>query len=96
MTESRIKKHPILSIDRHYSTVSFTFNGKKLKAKEGEMISSALFAHGIHIFGRHNKDQSPQGMFCANGQCSQCLVIGMVRWCRCCFSSVLWKSWMRS
>ena len=39
------------------------------------MISSALFAHEIHIFGRHAKDNSPQGMFCANGQCSQCLVI---------------------
>jgi NADPH-dependent 2,4-dienoyl-CoA reductase/sulfur reductase-like enzyme/bacterioferritin-associated ferredoxin len=42
---------------------------------EGEMISAALFANGIHIFGHHPKDNSPQGMFCANGQCSQCLVI---------------------
>ncbi len=39
------------------------------------MIASALFAHGIHMFGRHHKDQSPQGIFCANGQCSQCLVL---------------------
>jgi sarcosine oxidase subunit alpha len=39
------------------------------------MISSALFANDIHIFGHHPKDNSPQGMFCANGQCSQCLVI---------------------
>lgn len=39
------------------------------------MISSALFANNIHIFGHHKKDNSPQGMFCANGQCSQCLVI---------------------
>ena len=42
---------------------------------EGEMISSALFANGIHIFGHHPKDGSPQGIFCANGQCSQCLVM---------------------
>ena len=42
---------------------------------ENEMISSALFANGIHIFGHHHKDNSPQGIFCANGQCSQCLVI---------------------
>ncbi len=41
----------------------------------GEMISSALFANGIHIFGHHPKDNSPQGIFCANGQCSQCLVM---------------------
>ena len=39
------------------------------------MISSALFANGIQIFGHHNKDNAPQGIFCANGQCSQCLVI---------------------
>ena len=75
MVESRIKKHPILSIDETPNYITFTFNRQKLKAKVGEMISSALFAHGIHIFGHHNKDDSPQGMFCANGQCSQCLVI---------------------
>ena len=39
------------------------------------MISSALIANGVHIFGHHAKDGSPQGIFCANGQCSQCLVI---------------------
>ncbi len=39
------------------------------------MISSALAANGVHIFGHHAKDGSPQGIFCANGQCSQCLVI---------------------
>jgi len=75
MSESRIQKHPILSVDRTIKTVNFMFNGKKITAKPGEMISSALFAHGIHIFGRHKKDDSPQGMFCANGQCSQCLVV---------------------
>ena len=75
MTSGRIKKHPILSVDKSTSSVNFTFNGKKLKAKPNEMISSALFAYGIHVFGHHKKDNSPQGMFCANGQCSQCLVI---------------------
>ena len=75
MSESRIKKHPILTAQTKSSTIPFTFNGKKLTAKPGEMISSALFAHNIHIFGWHSKDKSPQGMFCANGQCSQCLVI---------------------
>ncbi|MGB8253276.1 MAG: FAD-dependent oxidoreductase, partial [Anaerolineaceae bacterium] len=41
----------------------------------GETIASALFANGIHVFGHHHKDGSPQGIFCANGQCSQCLVL---------------------
>ncbi|MBW2704923.1 MAG: FAD-dependent oxidoreductase, partial [Deltaproteobacteria bacterium] len=48
---------------------------KKLTGFDGEMISSALFASGIHIFGHHHKDNSPQGLFCANGQCSQCMVM---------------------
>jgi thioredoxin reductase/Fe-S-cluster-containing hydrogenase component 2 len=75
MNDFRIKNHPILSIDKKSGCIEFRFNGKKLFAKSGEMISSALFANGIHIFGHHHKDNSPQGIFCANGQCSQCLVL---------------------
>jgi NADPH-dependent 2,4-dienoyl-CoA reductase/sulfur reductase-like enzyme/NAD-dependent dihydropyrimidine dehydrogenase PreA subunit len=75
MDGHRIKNHPILSSEKKIKTINFTFNGKKLTAKPGEMISSSLFAHGIYIFGHHEKDNAPQGIFCANGQCSQCLVI---------------------
>lgn len=39
------------------------------------MIASALVANGIDIFGHHPKDGSPLGIFCANGQCSQCMVL---------------------
>ena len=70
----RISKHPILKIPER-KEIPFTWNGKKLTGCEGEMISAALFANGIHIFGHHPKDFSPQGIFCANGQCAQCLVI---------------------
>jgi NADPH-dependent 2,4-dienoyl-CoA reductase/sulfur reductase-like enzyme/Fe-S-cluster-containing hydrogenase component 2/bacterioferritin-associated ferredoxin len=72
-TERRITTHPILSIPDK-PIVSFTFNGETIEAKEGEMISSALIAAGIDIFGHHT-DGAPQGIFCANGQCAQCLVI---------------------
>ena len=74
MTLRRITKHPILEIPEN-KEISFTWNGKKLTGYENEMISSTLFANGIQIFGHHPKDNSPQGLFCANGQCSQCLVI---------------------
>ncbi|MGD2037601.1 MAG: 2Fe-2S iron-sulfur cluster-binding protein, partial [Desulfobacterales bacterium] len=74
MTLKRITQHPILEIPEK-KEVTFTWNKKKLIGYEGEMISSALFANGIHIFGHHPKDNSPQGIFCANGQCSQCLVM---------------------
>ena len=48
---------------------------------EGEILGSALFANGIRQFSEHQKDGAPQGIFCANGQCSQCsvLVDGVVR-----------------
>ena len=70
----RIRQHPILTIPAKTSA-PFTWNDAPLSGYEGEMISSALIANGVHIFGHHPKDRSPQGLFCANGQCSQCLVI---------------------
>jgi sarcosine oxidase, subunit alpha len=70
----RIDKHPILQVPE-IAEITFYFEGMELRAKRGEMISSALFANDIHTFGLHPKDGSPQGIFCANGQCAQCLVI---------------------
>lgn len=74
MENKRIERHPILPVpDRE--DILFTFNGKPLQAKKGEMISSALIANGINVFGHHHKDGSAQGIFCANGQCAKCTVI---------------------
>ncbi len=74
MEEQRITKHPILN-RREGKKIHFSFQGKTLDAYENEVIASALFAHGIHCFGKHAKDDSFQGIFCANGQCAQCLVL---------------------
>jgi sarcosine oxidase subunit alpha len=74
MTDYRIKKHPILT-PKSDNPIEFTWQGKSLMGLEGETIASALFANGIHVFGHHYKDRSPQGIFCANGQCSQCMVL---------------------
>lgn len=72
----RITKHPVLNTDaENRKIVEFTFDGKALKGFESEMISSALYANGITIFGHHKKDGAPQGLFCANGQCSQCTLL---------------------
>ncbi len=70
----RISSHPILQ-EPERETIEFLWEGKTLKARQGECIATALFANGIHIFGHHPKDKSPQGIFCANGQCSQCMVM---------------------
>jgi sarcosine oxidase subunit alpha len=72
--EYRVQEHPILPMDER-EAVEFYWKGEKLLAREGETIASALFANGIRIFGHHKKDGAPQGMFCANGQCAQCMVI---------------------
>lgn len=73
MHEHRIDQHPILDIPAR-TEIQFSWKGVPLTGYEGEPISSALIANGIHIFGNHPKDGSPQGIFCANGQCSQCMV----------------------
>ena len=70
----RITEHPILAPPPG-RTLNYMFDGTAMTAREGEVISSALFAKGIHVFGTHEKDGYPQGIFCANGQCAQCLVL---------------------
>jgi sarcosine oxidase subunit alpha len=70
----KIIKHPILAIPKRKEVI-FSFDGRKLTGFEGMVISSALFLNKIKIFGHHVKDNSPQGIFCANGQCSQCNVM---------------------
>lgn len=74
MPNNRIDSHPILPIPEK-STIEFYWQGKSIKAKDGETIAAALIANGFDIFGHHPKDGSPLGLFCANGQCSQCLVL---------------------
>lgn len=74
MKEYRITQHPILPIPER-KHIHIYWQGQRLTAYQGETIASALFAHHIHVFGHHHKDGSPQGIFCANGQCSQCMVL---------------------
>ncbi|PIU20623.1 MAG: sulfurtransferase [Elusimicrobia bacterium CG08_land_8_20_14_0_20_59_10] len=71
---NRIHEHPVLQPEER-KKAAFSFDGKTCEALEGEVISSALYANGIKIFSRHQKDSKPQGLFCANGQCAQCSVI---------------------
>jgi sarcosine oxidase subunit alpha len=72
--DQRIHQHPVLPVEPG-ETVTFFWNGKPMAGRKGEALSSALIAAGIAAFGRNAHDHSPQGIFCANGQCSKCLVI---------------------
>jgi NADPH-dependent 2,4-dienoyl-CoA reductase/sulfur reductase-like enzyme/ferredoxin len=83
----RLSEHPILALPER-SEVKFTWQGRALSAKLGETLAAALLVHGERAFGRHPKDGSPQGLFCANGQCAQCLVMADGRPVKACMTPV--------
>lgn len=65
--------------------VTFLWRGAPLEAFEGETIATALQANGIRVLGHHPRDGAPQGLFCADGRCAQCLVVageGPVKACQ--------------
>ncbi|MBC7081784.1 MAG: FAD-dependent oxidoreductase [Thermoplasmatales archaeon] len=68
----RIEEHPILKFKRE-KEIYFYYNGKKLKAYEGETIASALYANGVKVFSRSKKGRA-RGFFCGIGKCSSCLM----------------------
>ncbi len=74
MENHRINEHPILPVPV-WPEIGFYWNHSPMTAKPGEMISSALIANGVLSFGRHHRDGTAQGIFCANGQCSKCMVM---------------------
>src|SRR4249920_3484104 len=60
-------------IDRN-KKLTFTFDGKKVRALEGDTIGSALYAAGQRTFSRSFKYHRRRGMMCCSGQCPNCLV----------------------
>ncbi|MCX8057865.1 MAG: FAD-dependent oxidoreductase [Spirochaetes bacterium] len=70
-----IYNHPILPPYKNKKVISFFYNNNKLFALEGMMITSALASYGIYNIGKNHHDNSPQGLFCANGMCSQCRIL---------------------
>lgn len=69
-----LQNHPVLQVKKH-KLVSFYFNGQKYQGVLDEPVSSALIANDIQVFSHHQKNHAPQGIFCANGQCSHCTVL---------------------
>lgn len=78
---NRITSHPVIDVPQTAVRADFSFDGLAMNGREGEALSSALFSNGVKSFSEHRKGDAPQGIFCANGQCSQCnvLVDGIVR-----------------
>jgi len=84
----RVLEHPVLPPAATDEDIPFTFDGKPLRARSGEMLASALFAQGIQTFSLHRVGDAPQGIFCANGQCAQCTVIADGRPVKSCITAV--------
>jgi sarcosine oxidase subunit alpha len=60
-------------IDRN-KQLTFTFDGKKVRALEGDTIGSALYAAGQRTFSRSFKYHRRRGLMCCAGNCPNCLV----------------------
>ncbi len=71
----RIKDHPILGKLEKVKEVTIYFNGKPIKAREGEPIASALYAAGIRVLRKTSLRGEPRGVFCAIGRCTDCVMV---------------------
>ena len=68
--ESRALPQPAERIDRATS-VSFTFDGSRVSALEGDTIGSALYAAGQRTFSRSFKYHRRRGLMCCAGPLPQ-------------------------
>src|ERR1700743_1377775 len=69
---SRLGPQPGERIDRS-KRISFTFDGKRIEAFEGDTIGSALYAAGRRTFSRSFKYHRRRGLMCVAGQCPNCI-----------------------
>lgn len=53
--------------------ISIKVNGKRIEAKEGEMLAVALFRAGYRNF-RKSVNGEERSLFCGMGVCFECLV----------------------
>jgi len=54
--------------------VSFTFDGRRMRALEGDTLASALIANGVHLMGRSFKYHRPRGLLSAGADEPNALV----------------------
>ena len=70
----RVLDHPILGRQSPGKMLNITVDGKKIKAREGEMIIAVLLNAGIRINRFTSKYKEPRGIFCGIGQCTDCIM----------------------
>jgi predicted molibdopterin-dependent oxidoreductase YjgC len=70
----RVVDHPILGKIEPRRKVTIRVNGKTVEAIEGEPIAAALMASRFKVFRKTPKKKEPRGVFCAIGQCTDCIM----------------------
>jgi len=70
----RIKEHPILGKEKKRKKIAILVDGRKISAYEGEPIAASLAAIGIRVLRYTSKNKEPRGIFCAIGQCTDCVM----------------------
>lgn len=70
----RIEEHPILGKRAETDTVQIECDGEPITAIKGEPIAAALMASGKTVFRYTRKRKEPRGVFCAIGQCTDCMM----------------------
>ena len=70
----RVTHHPILGDLPDSNEVKILVDGKALTALAGEPIAAALAAAGIRVHRYTEERTEPRGIFCAIGQCTDCVM----------------------
>ena len=85
----RVFNHPILEPKKEEKMIELFFDGKKIKAYEGDTVASALIANGILKFRNTSRKGEPRGYFCGIGRCTDCMMtVNDVRNTRTCITKV--------
>ena len=70
----RIENHP--AGERPVgATVTFTCNGEAIEARAGESLAAALLLAGVRTLRTMPDGESPRGLFCDIGRCTDCLMV---------------------
>jgi predicted molibdopterin-dependent oxidoreductase YjgC len=56
------------------STVTVTFAGQTLSARDGQSVAAALTAAGVRSWRTTRRGERPRGLFCGIGACFDCLL----------------------
>lgn len=55
--------------------VVFTFEGRRIEARQGDTVAMALWAAGQPALRASSRDGAPRGVLCNMGICYECLVV---------------------